>query len=150
MPESENPKPLERGRPRLGWRVLLGATTGAVVGGFLGGNIGNALSCHPYATLCELDALFGALAGILAGAVLGGVSGALIRSRAMVIPSLVLLGAFLGPTVVIWTMSSGYHPFLERNQLASESVASLIGAIVGGAIGRVSRSNRRSAQPRVR
>lgn len=111
-----------RGRSGRGWRVLLVAVTGAVVGGFIGGNIANALSCHPYVNFCELGALTGLFFGVLAGAVLGGLSGALIRSPAMVIPSFVLMGAFLGASVGIW---------MKTNRYAGGFLGLCIGASVG-------------------
>jgi hypothetical protein len=107
--------------------VLLAAVTGAVVGGFIGGNIANALSCHPYVNFCELGALTGLFYGVLAGAVLGGVSGALIRSPTMVIPSFVLLGAFLGASVGIWMKTNRY-------------VGGFLGLCIGASVGWVVRS----------
>jgi hypothetical protein len=121
---------VERGGLGRGWRVLLGAFTGAVVGGFLGGNIANALSCHPYVNFCELGALTGLIYGVLAGAVLGGVSGALIKSPSMVIPWFMLLGAFLGASVGIWTQQDRY-------------AIGFVGLCFGATVGWLFRSNRR-------
>ena len=119
-----------RGRSGRGWRVLLAAVTGAVVGGFIGGNTANALSCHPYVNLCELGALTGLFYGVLAGAVLGGVAGALIKSPTIVIPWFMLLGAFLGASVGIWTQQDRY-------------AIGFVGLCIGATVGWLFRSNKR-------
>jgi hypothetical protein len=117
-----------------GWRVLLGAVTGAVVGGYLGATIADALSCHPYVNFCEFGALNGLGLGVVGGFVVGAVVEVLIhKAPAMVIVSFMLLGTFLGAAVAIWINSrmgweAGIRVHIDRY------VGGFVGLCIGAAV----------------